>query len=157
MDTDCTDVTTAYTDGDWETKLEWEYIEKTDTKWSKFEMTKTSEEYAKYGPLAQMSYFAGVITGRQMDFDKALYNIQNNLSTEWDQISRPTDRIGNCGTTDETSTDQLDATSIVELKLVIFIIKQESMVNERSYGSTNQQLLINSCPQIWLNLCHFDI
>ena len=65
-----------------------------------------------------MSYYTGVVTGRQLDFEKAIYNIENGLSTEWEDISRPTDLIDNCGTRTESATDQLDVTSIVQLKLV---------------------------------------
>ena len=65
--------------------------------------------------MAGVSYAVGLLTGRQIDFHKALYSIEKGLPTNWENISRPVDPVENCGLEDN---GPLNATSIVELKLV---------------------------------------
>ena len=68
--------------------MHWSYQETSESPWKKIEKTKTSEEFEKYGPLAGFSYTAGLVSGRQLDFETAIYNFQNGLSTDWEDISR---------------------------------------------------------------------
>lgn len=95
--------------------MHWSYQEAAGSNWFKFDKTKTAKEFDMYGPLAGVAYATGLITGRQLDFETAIYNIQNGLSTNWDDISRPVDPIENCA---QEGSGPLDATSIIELKLV---------------------------------------
>merc|ERR1711957_701927 len=63
-----------------------------------------------------MGYVTGLITGKQLDFEKAIYNIKNGLSTNWDDITRPVDPIENCA---QEGNGPLNATSMIELKLIL--------------------------------------
>ena len=95
--------------------MHWSYEESEGSTWNRFEKTKTAKEYEMYGPLAGFSHAAGLVSGRQLDFETAIFNIENGLSTEWEDISRPVDPIENCAL---NNNGPLHATSFIELKLV---------------------------------------
>ena len=120
----CANTVVAYTDGDWETKLEWDFIEPANsepdnsTPWQ-FKNSQTFIDHEKYGHMAMVNFYAGVVTGRNLDFEKTISFIENKKPLIWEEITNPADTIDNCGRGDGLP---LDAASLVELKLVIFII-----------------------------------
>ena len=110
----------GFRDGDWETELNWSHEEASNSRHVKFRDTKTAQDFENYGPMAAFSYAVGLVTGRQLDFEKALKYFQENESTElageiWEEISRPLDTLDNCGL---DSAGPLDGTSTITLKLV---------------------------------------